>query len=226
VSFFYAPNVTFNTTSHDQWTKVTDKASYCRILRIDTKMPDSQLLNLPGEILNQIYQLLLTVPPPGTSRILGADATLHPQILAVCRKVYREGREILYGSNTFIAHPSQLSYITRIRRWSKPIRSRELIAMIRRYHIYVRPDRQVHFTAEAARDAFSGIECLTVEVLETLFEVSDIKVMKHFEKVRAVRRARIFGSVTRFQEYATWLENVMMSPKEGEVLELEDGAVD
>jgi hypothetical protein len=184
-------------------------------------MFDSQYLNLPGEVLNQIYRFLLTVPPPGTPRILGVNPSLHPQILAVCRKTYREGREILYGLNTFIAHPYLLSNMPQLRRWSNPIISTELIAMIRRYHIYVRLDCDARFSAEAARDAFTGVESLTVEVFQAQFGSSNNEALKPLEKIRAVRTARVFGSVTGFPEYAAWLENAMMSSEGCEVLALQ-----
>ncbi|RAL59257.1 hypothetical protein DID88_006971 [Monilinia fructigena] len=41
-------------------------------------------LDLPGEIRNQIYYLLLIVPPISTPRPLGSDPPIYPQILIHC----------------------------------------------------------------------------------------------------------------------------------------------
>ncbi len=176
-------------------------------------MSDNMLLRLPGEIRNQIYGLLLVAPPPCTHRPLGSTPQIYPQILSVCRQIHHEATDVLYGKNTFIAHYSLLSSLPQLRRWQHPITSIALIAMIRRYHIYVRLDCDARFTVEAARDAFSGMEELTVEVFQSQFGSSDYTVLRLFEEIRAVKRARVFGSVSAFPEYTFWLENAMMSPK-------------
>jgi hypothetical protein len=91
--------------------------------------------------------------------------------------------------------------------------------MIRRYHIYVRLDCDATFTAETARDAFTGMEELTVEVFQSQFGSSDYTVLRRFEKIRGVKRAMVFGSVTAFPDYVSWLEDAMMSPKGLNVVE-------
>lgn len=177
------------------------------------------LLKLPGEVRNYIYGLLLIAPPPGTPRPLGSNLQIHPQILIVCRQVHHEAAAVLYGKNTFIAHYSLLSSLPQLRRWQHPITCSTLISMIRRYHIYVRLDCDARFTAEMARDAFTGKEELTIEVFQSQFDSSDHTVLRLFEEVREVHRARIFGSITAFPEYTYWLENVMMSPKDESMTE-------
>lgn len=177
------------------------------------------LLRLSGEIRNQIYGLLLIAPPPGTPRPLGDDPQTYPQVLRVCRQIHREATDVLYGKNTFIAHYSLLSSLPNFRRWQYPITSLGLIAMIKRYHIYVRLDCDPRSTVEAARDAFTGMEELTVEVFKSQFGSSDYTVLRLFEEIREVKRARVFGSITAFPEYICWLENAMMSPKGMSVVE-------
>jgi hypothetical protein len=176
-------------------------------------MSDNMLLGLPGEIRNQIYSLLLIAPPPGIPRPLGISPQIHPQILRVCRQIHREAIDVLYGKNTFIAHYALLSSLPQLRPWHCPVFSAALVAMIKRYHIYVRLDCDPMFTAETIRDAFTGMEELTIEVFQSQFGSSDNTVLRLFEGIRGVKRARVFGSITAFPEYIIWLENAMMSPK-------------
>ena len=171
------------------------------------------LLRLPGEIRNQIYGLLLIAPPHGIYHPLGSNPQIYPQILSVCRQIHREATDVLYGNNTFIAHYSLLSSLPHLRRWQYPITSSALIAMIKRYHIYVRLDCDPRFTVETVRDAFTGIEELTVEVFQSQFGSSDYTILRLFEGIRGVKHARVFDSITAFPEYICWLENAMMSPK-------------
>jgi len=83
--------------------------------------------------------------------------------------------------------------------------------MIRRYHIHLRLDCDAGFPASKARDAFTGMEELTVEVSQAQYGSSDYEMLRLFEGVRAVKKARIIGSIKSFPEYATWLENAMMA---------------
>ena len=170
-------------------------------------------LTLPGEIRNQIYNLLLIIPPPGVPRSLGGGSKISPQILNVCRQIYHEAIEVLYGKNTFIAHYSLLSQMPQLRRWHDPITSPALIARIRRYHIYVRLDCDAWFTAACARDAFTGIEEFTVEVFQAQYGSSDYDVLRLFEEVRGIKRVRFLGSISGFPEYISWLQTTMMSPE-------------
>lgn len=185
-------------------------------------MSDNIFLRLPGEIRNQIYGLLLIAPPPSTPRQLGSNPPIYPEILRVCRQIHREATDILYGKNIFIAHYSLLSSLPQLRRWQHPVTSSGLIAMIKRYHIYVRLDCDPRFTVETARDAFTGMEDLTIEVFQSQFGSSDYTVLRLFEEIRGVKRARVFGSVTAFPEYISWLESAMMSPKGMSVAEYEE----
>jgi hypothetical protein len=176
-------------------------------------MSTSVFLNLPGEIRNQIYGLLLIVPPPHVPRSLRQPPPLHPEILSVCHQIYRETCQILYGKNTFIAHYSLLSELPQLRPSLGPVRSNTLIAMIKRYHIYVRLDCDARFTAIAAQKAFSGVESLTVEVFQSQFGSSDYRILQRFEKIRGIKEAKIIGSVVGFPAYVNWLEQSMVTPE-------------
>ncbi|RDW88565.1 hypothetical protein BP6252_00597 [Coleophoma cylindrospora] len=180
-------------------------------------MPAVTFLDLPGEIRNHVYKLLLLVPSPSTPRILGSDPSLHIQILAVCRQIHEEAAEMLYGSNTFLAHPSLLSGLPRLRLYYGVISSPRSISLIQRYHIRVRLDCDPNFSANKASDCFSGKEELTIEVFQAQFGSSDHKVLELFEGIRGIKKARIYGSVIAFPRYRQWLEDAMMSPADVEV---------
>ncbi|TVY13286.1 hypothetical protein LARI1_G009292 [Lachnellula arida] len=179
-------------------------------------MPPLTFLDLPGEIRNQIYRQLLLVPSLSTPRLLG-DPPIYPSILSTCHKIHSEALQILYGINTFLAHPNLLTGLPRLRLYYSTISSPSLISRIRRFHIRVRLDNDPNFSAQKAQESFSGVEELTIEVFQAQFGSSDYKVLKLFEGVRGVERTRVYGSVTGFPEYVEWLQNVMSSPVGKEV---------
>ncbi|XMA15247.1 hypothetical protein WAI453_008038 [Rhynchosporium graminicola] len=168
--------------------------------------------DLPGEIRNSIYNHLLILPSLSTPRLLG-DPPLYPQILSVCRQVYKEGKQILYGCNTFLAHPSLLGEMPRLRLYYMTIHKRSLISLIRRYHIRIRLDCDPNFSADKATQSFTGVEELSIEVSQAQFGSSNYKVLRLFEGIRSVKRARIYGSVTAFPEYVRWLQGSMKTPQ-------------
>jgi len=91
----------------------------------------------------------------------------------------------------------------------------------------VRLDTDPRFTASEVSAAFSGAESLEVEVWQAEYGSVDLRVLKLFEGVRGVRRARVCGSVGG--KYARWLEDVMMREVGGMVegfVELEEDAYD
>lgn len=75
----------------------------------------------------------------------------------------------------------------------------------------MRLDCDPHFTAEAVNRAFTGVEELTVEVFQAQFGSSDCTVLKLFEGVRGVKKAKVGGS-SGFSVYQGWLESIMMYP--------------
>lgn len=179
-------------------------------------MPLLSFTDLPGEIRNKIYNHLLIIPSLSTPRLLG-DPPLYPQILSTCRQVHEEARQIMYGCNTFLAHPNLLGEMPRLRLYYDTIHAGNLISLIRRYHIRVRLDCDPNFSAEKATRSFTGVEELSIEVFQAQFGSSDYKVLRLFEGIRGVRRARIYGSVTTFPEYVEWLRNSVQTPEGLEV---------
>lgn len=173
-------------------------------------MAPLSFLDLPGEIRNQIYKDLLLIQPVSAPRVLG-DRPIYPQILAVCRKVHEEASQILYGSNTFLAHPNLLTDLPRLRLYYDTIGEKHLINQISRYHIRVRLDCVPRYSTVKVKEAFTGAEELTIEVFQAHFGGSDYSILKRFEGVRGVERANIYGSISAFLGYAKWLENAMMS---------------
>ena len=180
--------------------------------------------DLPGEIRNKIYNQLLILPALSTPRLLG-DRPLYPQILSVCRQVHEEAKQILYGCNTFLAHPNLLGEMPRLRLYYDAIHSRDLISLIQRFHIRVRLDCDPNFSATKAAESFNDVEELSIEVFQAQFGSSDYEVLKLFEGIRGVRRARVYGSVTAFPEYVEWLQDAMKTPEGVEVEMFDKGKV-
>ena len=170
-------------------------------------------LDLPGEIRNQIYLELLIVPDLATPLLQFGSHPIYPRILEVCQKVHDEAKEILYGINTFLAHPNLLTGLPRLRLHYDTISSESIISLIRRYHIRVRLDCDPNFTAIKVIDAFTDIEELSIEVFQTQYGGSDYNVLRLFEGIRGVKKANIFGSTSSFPKYAEWLQDAMMTPK-------------
>lgn len=141
----------------------------------------------------------------------------------MCKQVHQEAQEILYGDNTFLAHPSLLNGLPRLRLCYDTIKSQNLISLIRKYHIRIRLDCDPTFTSKQTREAFTGAEELTIEVFESQFGSSGSKVLRLFEEVRDVKVAKIYGSVATFPEYVEWLEDTMMKSTNEEVIPLETG---
>lgn len=175
-------------------------------------------LSFPGEIRNQIYRLLLTLPPPSASPENPTKNALTPSILRANQQIYHEAALILYASNTFIAHPNLLTSLPRLRLHYPTIPYPRPLSLIKRYHVRVRLDCDPNFDAERARQAFSGVEELSVEVFQAQFGSCDFAVLRLLEGVRGVGRARVYGSVVGFGGYVDWLERVMMLA-EGEVVD-------
>ncbi|ESZ90766.1 hypothetical protein SBOR_8837 [Sclerotinia borealis F-4128] len=184
-------------------------------------MPPLTFLDLPGEIRNQIYHLLLIVPPISAPRPLGSDPPIYPQILSVCRKVHDEAQQILYGSNVFIAHPNLLTGLPRLRWKYDTISSSRLISIINKYYIVVRLDCDPNFSAVKAEDAFNGMEELTIRVEQSTYRGSDYEVLRLFEGVRDLKKAKVYGSVSGFPAYVEWLQDVMMMPKDADITPFE-----
>jgi len=164
----------------------------------------TSFLHLPGEIRNQIYHLVLIHPsyPPAQS-----THNLVPNILSTCRQITHEATPILYSLNTFTAHPSLLTSMPYLHSPTRPLYTPGLHTRIRRWRIQVRLDCDARFTEEDVTKAFTGCEELEIEAKEAMFRGAGNAVLMLFAGVRAVKSARVIGSVDR--EFAEWLEESM-----------------
>ncbi|KAJ9637722.1 hypothetical protein H2199_007213 [Coniosporium tulheliwenetii] len=167
------------------------------------------LLSLPAELRNQIYTHLLV---PCTTHLSAlrrlttqnhlSDYVLpaldiHPAILATCRQAHTEGTGLLYGANTFSAHPALLTQLPFLVKASRPIVCPAVVGRIRRWHVKVRLDTDPRYSAEDVRKAFSGAEEVEVDVWQTQFGAYDYGNLGLFEEVRGVGRAVVGGVLRR-----------------------------
>ncbi|KAM7215840.1 hypothetical protein V8F06_008781 [Rhypophila decipiens] len=193
------------------------------------------LLNaIPVEIRLEIYNYLLVLhlQPPQTPSLITTtspntpihsfiDPTsphLHPSILSTCRQIYHEALPTLYAQNIFLAHESNLTISPHLFLPLPPTRPNPNIRLIRRWRIRVRLDCGFPpWPSDDVRRAFSGAEELTIYVYRAMFIGGvGVDVLRRFEGVRGVRRARILGSVLGFERYVQWLEGRMMREVEGD----------
>ena len=194
---------------------------------LPTTPQPSPLLALPAETRNQIYALLLTsahIPALRTISTRGHVSdyilpALHltPSLLRTCHQIHNEALGILYGSNTFAAHPSLLTSMPHLISPRAPILRGPGLGLIRRWYIHVRIDVDARFDAGQVKAAFSGAEALEVDVFQAVYGDCDLDVLRLFEGVRGVGTAVVGGS-TGAREYAKWLERVMMEPVGSEVV--------
>jgi len=166
----------------------------------------TSFLHLPGEIRNHIYHLVLIHPscPPRRS-----THNLVPNLLSTCRQITQEATPILYSLNTFTAHPSLLTSMPYLHSPTRPLYTPGLHTRIRRWRIQIRLDCDARFTEEDVTKAFTGCEELEIEAKEAMFRGAGNAVLMLFAGVRAVKSARVIGSVDR--EFAEWLEESMES---------------
>ncbi|GKT50274.1 uncharacterized protein ColSpa_10455 [Colletotrichum spaethianum] len=166
-------------------------------------------LDLPLEIRLDIYAHLLLHPPIDKLNPNRPAARIHPAILTASRQTHAEGTPVLYSKNMFLAHATLLASFPRLRLWYPPVRERSVLPQIRRFHIRVRLDCDPAFDASAAAAAFSGVDELVVEVWQAMFQGADHGALQVFEGVRGVRDVKVYGSITGFEGYVRWLEDVM-----------------
>jgi len=178
----------------------------------------SRLTLLPAEIRNQIYRLLLISPllpryRHSTTLVHCSSSplptsTLSPALLLVCRQINSEATPILYGENTFAAHPSLLTKMPYLVDPARRICSARVLSMIGRWHVHVRLDCDARWTAEQVQEWFDGVESLEIEAGEAMFRSAGVGVLMLFQGVRGVGRAVVRGSVGN--GFARWLEGCMM----------------
>lgn len=186
----------------------------------------SPFLRLPGELRNEIYELLLTSPELTAQQRRAASihtsscssalpkADIHPAILSTCRQIHAEATPILYARNTFSAHSTLLAKMPYLIAPSKPILQNAVTSQIRHWRVCIRLDTDPFFTPQDVAAAFSGADSLEVECWQAQFEACDYSVLRLFEEVRGVGHAKVTGSVE--PGFAHWLELVMESPMETE----------
>jgi len=184
-------------------------------------------LELPGEVRNQILRLLLTHTTPIVTRSANQLAPLKltylhlcPNILVTSWRTYYEGLSILYGENTFQAHPSYLTSMLFAMDPSRTVTASFCVDMIRRFHIRVRLDCDPFYEAEAVKKAFSGADSLEVEIFRSSWGIGGYDALAGYVGVRDVKDARVHGSVGA--KFAEWLEGVMQAPPGRVIGECED----
>lgn len=202
----------------------------------------SPLLTLPAELRNLIWThclvqapiIPLALPGPGPAF---KNLRICPRLLGSCKQINMECTPILYGENTFSAHPSLLATLpacTLLRVKRPPVISSRVIRMIRRYYLHVRLDTDPRFTYEQAQESFDSVEELRIEVFQAMygrcvllwirnsalpladFGSCDFSKLKLFEGVRGVGKVVVYGSVGD-GKYAQYLARAMMSPPGTEV---------
>ena len=181
------------------------------------------ILELPAEIRLQILSDILShstpiitssannLAPPGPTPL-----GLSPAILATSSQLHTESLPILYGANTFQAHPQLLTNSIFALDPTRRITAAHCIRLIKRWHVRVRLDCDPYYSPGAVAAAFSGCEELEVEVFRASWGLGGYTALEGFKGVRGVRKAKVHGSVGR--KFAKWLEGVMRSWK-GHVVE-------
>jgi hypothetical protein len=169
-----------------------------------------RFLELPPEIRNQIYQLLLTATsPPG--KVSGpSQSEVDAAILRVNRKLHAECKALLYANNVFHAHPARLASLPFLRDISRPILSPDCCRLIKRYYIEVRLDIDNPWDGDDCAKAFNGVEELHVVAWQASFGQCNAHNLIPFAKVRGVRHARVEGTSLE-PAMVKWLEEVMQS---------------
>lgn len=192
------------------------KTAICSYQFEDGYYTDSKptFLTLPIELRLEIYTYLLRLLDP--TNVPGhshpTNPQIHPQILSACRQTLSEAHSMLYRLNVFLAHPSLLTSFPRLRQHHSPITSASVISLIKRFKLRVRLDAGPGFEREDAKKAFSGLDDVEIEVWQASYRGAGREVLELFEDVRGVKRARVSGSTSGFEEYADWLGQSMMAP--------------
>ncbi|KAL7949110.1 hypothetical protein V8C42DRAFT_313321 [Trichoderma barbatum] len=187
--------------------------------------PKVGFMSLPLELRFQIYDHLLSIPPHPKSSShhhlsSSAEAPCHvyPAILLANRQINWEATPFLYSSNMFVAHPTLLATFPRLRNWYPPLReAKSLVPLIRRFHVQVRLDLPLPYDRKAVAESFSGLDELSIDLVQSMFLGVDSDNLAVFDAVRGVKTVYISGSTTGFEHYIAWLVHAMTSPLGAEV---------
>ncbi|KAI1106053.1 hypothetical protein F4804DRAFT_69779 [Jackrogersella minutella] len=185
---------------------------------VPSNPPKPCLLTLPLELRLEILSYLLVLPtstpPPSQSFSKHSPPppprSLHPAVLRCSKQLHLEALPLLYRHNTFQAHSTLLTALPRLRRAYDPVLSDRLAALIARVHVCVRLDAEPRYGRAEATAQLTGREEVVLEAWQAMWRGSGPDVLRLFEGVRGVRRAKVVGSVGGFEEYARWLERAMM----------------
>lgn len=193
----------------------TNTLQHTANMAVASSQQQKGFMSLPPEIRNEIYSYLLSMP--AYSRYESKDAHVYPALLAANHKIHDEATDLLYGTNTFVAHPTMLAAFPRLRAWYDPIKESSVLPRIRRFYLQVRLDCDLPYEADAVTASFSGLDELVIDVVQAMYLGVGHGNLKKFEGVRGVGRVRIMGSTTGFDDYIQWLEKAMMSEPGTEV---------
>ncbi|KAJ2906610.1 hypothetical protein MKZ38_000865 [Zalerion maritima] len=202
-------------------------------------------LTLPLEIRLQIYSNLLVLPSHNQGAAYSASdiptsekrAEIQSNILRTCRQACNEAAPLLYRGNMWLAHPTLLTGLPRLRPHFGPVVQTSAYRFFKnnpgvesaadgddskgekrpnggngRWHVRVRLDCDPPWTADQLAEAFSGADELYIQLWQTAYKGAGPRVAMLFEKIRGVRVARVDGSTYAFRHYANHLENVMQLP--------------
>ncbi|KAI7151881.1 hypothetical protein KC352_g28234, partial [Hortaea werneckii] len=147
----------------------------------------SALLSLPPELRNEIWlNLLVYISSPSQSlsaiehqKPLSPSSSgsgqphIYANILRTCKQAYMEATPILYGENTFNAHPSLLATLPSlllstlpVRLVRPPVTHPRVARLIRKFSLHVRLDTDPRFSSAQAEESFNGVEELEIEVFQ------------------------------------------------------------
>ncbi|KAI4100301.1 MAG: hypothetical protein L6R37_005556 [Teloschistes peruensis] len=171
---------------------------------------------LPAELRIAILRLLLTHNTPiiaYSCNDLRAPQPfrldIHPDISLASRALHAEANAILYGENTFQAHPTYLTSRSFAMNPHQPVLSSHCISRIKKWHVRVRLDVDPYYSPAEVAQTFSNMSELEVEVFRASWGLGTYDALEGFTKVRGVGKAKVHGSLAN--KYARWLEQVMMS---------------
>lgn len=191
-----------------------------------------QLLSLPAELRNHIWQYLLVqclqsypLPAhlfPEAPESARRRTRFCANILRTCKRINAEGTKILYGENVFLAHPSLLTELPSFLLLKNPNRVKlppvlcpRVSKFIRKYFIHLRLDIDPRFSRNQVEESFNGVEELEVEVFQAMYGSCDFGNLQLFEGVRGVGKAVVHGSVGDGR-YADWLARTMEQPRDSD----------
>jgi hypothetical protein len=204
----------------------------------DPQPPKAAFMTIPVELRLEIYSHLLHQTPANphysprsyytttTTTSNGASCPINGSLLRTNHQINAEATDFLYGDNTFLAHPSLLTSFPRLSPSATPVSDPAALRRIHRLRLPIRLDCAPAFTADAATIALSGLEQLTVHLLNGSFLGADAgdkaasnvpANLRLLEGVRGVRRLSFCGSTQGHETYLEWLTHAMTS-EEGAIV--------